>query len=63
MKGKPSQGGEVRWGAMLRTGQCAQAGSRPGGRVNEVGSKILWTVRRGAVGGRCNAGGGVIPKP
>ena len=28
---KPKQGGEVRGGAMLRTGQYAQAGSRPGG--------------------------------
>ena len=41
MKGKAKTSGAVRGEAMLRTGQYAQAGSRPGGGVNEVGIENL----------------------
>ena len=39
-------------GARLRAGQYAQTGSGSGG-INEMGRKILWTARKGGVGGRC----------
>ena len=50
-------------GARLRAGQYAQTGSGSGG-INEMGRKILWTARKGGVGGRlANTGGGAMPLP